>query len=178
MRFVPLSESDGSWSRMKSAWQSESSALNEDFSTFTIGSLGPLDAIASKQTSGLFALEDDETVHAFCQASRLLVKEYPLPVLRVRFVTVSPRYDLGVLGTAEYAQIMVQLLSGVVWLARGQLPAHRIRFHLKSPADAQFFTGLQMSMLQENPFSDFQVRGAWLDCPLKETETDADADEN
>ena len=75
----------------------------------------------------------------------------------------------------QYAQILVALFSGIVWLSRDTLSAGHIRFFLKSPGDSQFFAALQASTPM-SPFSEFTIEGALIECSLKEaeaSETDA-----
>lgn len=169
MQLVPLTEIDRSWSKLKAQWRDQSTLLQEDFSTFAIGTFAALDPLALKDSkeSGLFGLHDGSNFMAICQVSRLLVKGRAAPLLRARFITMAPKFDLGESGLNEYAHVLVQLFSAVVWLARGALPASHIRFHLKSPADARYFSGLQTSSLEENPFRKFIIRGSWIECSLR-----------
>lgn len=169
MQLVPITEIDRSWSKLKSQWETESASLREDFSTFAVGTFSALDPLAFKDAreSGLFGLRHEDSFVAFCQVSRLLVKKYTSPMLRARFVTVSPKFDFGVASLEEYANVLVQIFSGVVWLARSQLPASHLRFHLRSPADAQYFAGLQACSIEQNPFREFGIRGSWVECTLR-----------
>ena len=91
---------------------------------------------------GLYCLTEGDRFHAVCQIRRLLMSKYQEPILRARFVNVSPSYCLGQVCTDEYAQMLVTLFSGVVWLSRDALAASHIRFSLKSPGDSQFFAAL------------------------------------
>ncbi|MDW4691844.1 hypothetical protein NQ237_25295, partial [Escherichia coli] len=74
-------------------------------------------------SQGLYHLTDGERVHAVCQVRRLLMSRYSAPALSARFVNVSPIYDLGIAGAGDYAQMLVALFSGVVWLSRDALSA-------------------------------------------------------
>ena len=98
-----------------------------------------------------------------------MMSKFPTPILRARFVNVSPVYELGLAGSSQYAQILVALFSGIVWLSRDSLSAGHIRFFLKSPGDAQFFAALQVST-PLSPFSKFTIDGALIECSLKEAE--------
>jgi hypothetical protein len=75
----------------------------------------------------------------------------------------------------QYAQVMVALFSGIVWLSRDSLSAGHIRFFLKSPGDSQFFAALQAATLL-SPFSKFSIDGALIECSLKEAEASETAD--
>ena len=94
-------------------------------------------------TPTLYCLSDGERVHAACQVSRLMMSKFPIPILRARFILVSPIYELGIANAGQYAQMMVALFSGIVWLSRDTMIASHIRFFLKSPGDSQFFAPLQ-----------------------------------
>jgi hypothetical protein len=73
-------------------------------------------------------------------------------------------------GGGEYAQIMVALFSGIVWLSRDSPSAGLIRFFLKSPGDSQFFAALQIDA-PLSPFSKFTIEGALIECSLKQAES-------
>lgn len=169
MDLLPLSESDKSWQSLQAQWRGESADLKDDFSTFAVGTFGALNPIAQEDVtkSGLYGLHDGKSFKAFCQVTRLLMKGYDSPVLRARFATVSPKFDLGTHNMADYVQVLTHLFSGIVWLARSRMPAKHVRFHLRSPADAQYFFGLASTSLEGNPFSKFEIRGAWIECTLR-----------
>ena len=82
---------------------------------------------------------------------------------------VSPIYELGIANAGQYAQMMVALFSGIVWLSRDTMTASHIRFFLKSPGDLQFFAPLQAAT-EQSPFSEFTIGGALIECSLKEAE--------
>lgn len=169
MRLVPISENGSAWRNLKAQWKEESERAGEEFSTFAIGTFGALDPLAAQDPAkaGLYGLyEDDDQVHAFCQINRLLMPSYPTPVLRARFATVSPAYDVGLHGVGGYSRVLVALFSGVIWLARNKLLADYVRFHLRSPGDGQFFAALQIKS-DLSPFSSFNIRGAWVECTFR-----------
>jgi hypothetical protein len=170
VRLVPIGETGSAWQSLKAQWKTEAEGAGEDFSTFAIGTFSALDPLAAQEPakSGLHGLYDGSRAHAFCQVNRLLMPRYSAPVLRARFATVSPAYDVGLHGVGGYAQVLVSLFSGVVWLSRNKLAADHVRFHLRSPGDAQFFAALQINT-DLSPFSSFTTRGAWVECSLKKT---------
>jgi hypothetical protein len=98
-----------------------------------------------------------------------MMSKFPNPILRARFIVVSPIYDLGIADAGQYAQMMVALFSGIVWLSRDTMTAGHIRFFLKSPGDSQFFAPLRAAT-ELSPFSEFTIEGALIECSLKETE--------
>ncbi len=171
MRLLPMKEPDKAWRSIKAQWKKDAEGVGEDYSTFAMGSCAVFDGLI-KDTSNpsLYCLSDGERVHAVCQVSRLMMSKYSTPMLRARFVSVSPVYELGLAGAGEYAQIMVALFSGIVWLSRDSLSAGHIRFFLKSPGDSQFFAALQIAT-PLSPFSKFTIEGALIECSLKEAET-------
>jgi hypothetical protein len=118
--------------------------------------------------SGLYCFYEENKPRAFCEIKRLLISRYPTPVVRARFVTISPLYDAGVIDLNGYSQLMVGLFSAVVWLARTSLSSQIIRFNLRSPNDAQYFAALQV-VAPLSPFEKFVIKGAWIECIVKRT---------
>jgi hypothetical protein len=168
MRLIPISQDDRSWNKIKTDWKAIADKAGEDFSTltamFTI--LEPF-SVQEGSNSGLYGYYEDGHARAVCQISRILVSRFPHPVVRVRFVTVSPLYDSGSIDLSGYSQLMVGLFSGVVWLARTALGSRIIQFHLRSPSDAQYFAALQVAA-PLSPFAKFSCKGAWIECMLKD----------
>ena len=171
MRLLPMKEPDRSWRSIKGQWKKDAESVGEDFTTFSTGIFSAYDGLTKDgDNPNLYCLSDGERVHATCQVSRLMMSKFPNPILRARFIVVSPIYELGIANAAQYAQMMVALFSGIVWLSRDTLSAGHIRFFLKSPSDAQFFTALQAAT-QLSPFSEFKIEGALIECSLKEAES-------
>jgi hypothetical protein len=168
MRLMPISDADKSWPSLKSQWRRAAEGADEDFSTFALGPLAALDQLVMQGSgkAGLYGLYDGQVPHAFCQVNKLLMAKFEGPVLRARFMTVSPIYDFGTADLATYAQVLVELFSGVVWLSRNTMSASHVLFHLRSPADAQFLAPLQATV-PDSPFAKFAIKGAWVECDLK-----------
>jgi len=176
MRLLPMKDPDRSWRSIKGQWKKDAESVGEDFSTFSTGIFSAYDALTKDGDSpNLYCLSDGERVHATCQVSRLMMSKFPTPILRARFINISPNYELGQADAGQYAQMMVALFSGIVWLSRDTLSAGHIRFFLKSPGDAQFFTALQVAT-PLSPFSEFKIEGALIECSLKEAETSETAE--
>ena len=176
MRLVPMKDADKSWRAVKAQWKKDAESVGEDFSTFSMGSHAAFDGLTKDgDHPTLYCLSDGEKVHAACQVSRLMMSKFPTPILRARFITVSPIYELGVADADQYAQIMVALFSGIVWLSRDSLSAGHIRFFLKSPGDSQFFAALRAAT-PLSPFSKFTIEGALIECSLKEAEASETAE--
>ena len=174
MRLLPIKDPDRSWRTIKAQWKKDAEGVGEDFATF--GGITAFDVLATKEgdNPGLYCITDGERVHAVCQIRRLLMSKYQEPILRARYVNVSPSYELGLAPTSEYAQMLVALFSGIVWLSRDSMTASHIRFFLKSPGDAQFFAALQAATSM-SPFSKFTIEGALIECSMKDAAASADA---
>jgi hypothetical protein len=171
MRLLPMKDPDRSWRSIKVQWKKDAESVGEDFSTFAQGSYTAFDALTKDgDNPTLYCLSDGERIHAACQVSRLMMSKFPTPILRARFIAVSPLYELGAANARQYAQTMVALFSGIVWLSRDTLAAGHIRFFLKSPGDSQYFAALQAAS-PLSPFSKFTIEGGLIECSLKEAET-------
>jgi len=131
--------------------------------------------VKDDKNPSLFCLSEGDRSHAVCQVSRVMMSKYPTPTLRARFTTLSPVYELGIADIAQYAQIMVALFSGIVWLSRDSLSGSHIRFFLKSPGDAQFFAALRVES-PLSPFSVFTIDGSLIECSMRESDS-AEEDE-
>jgi len=176
MRLLPMKDQDRSWRTIKVQWKKDAESVGEDFSTFSQGSYSAFDGLTKDgENPTLYCLSDGERIHAACQVSRLMMSKFPAPILRARFIVVSPIYELGVADAAQYAQMQVALFSGIVWLSRDTLSASHIRFFLKSPGDAQFFAALRADSPM-SPFSKFTIDGGLIECSMREAEAD-EADE-
>jgi hypothetical protein len=170
MRLLPMKEPDKAWRSIKAQWKKDAEGVGEDYSTLATGSFAVFDTLIKDASNpALYCLSDGERTHAVCQINRMMMSKYPSPTLRARFVCVSPVYELGLAKSGEYAQMMVALFSGLVWLSRDALAAGHIRFFLKSPGDSQFFAALQVET-PLSPFSKFTIEGSLIECSLKEAE--------
>ena len=139
MRLLPMKEPDRSWRSIKGQWKKDAESVGEDFSTFSTGSFTAYDGLTKDGGHpSLYCLSDGERIHAACQVSRLMMSKFPTPILRARLVVVSPVYELGLADAGQYAQILVALFSGIVWLSKDALSAGHIRFFLKSPGVHNF----------------------------------------
>ena len=96
MRLLPMRDPDKSWRSIKAQWKKDAEGVGEDFSTFSMGSFTAFDALTRDgENPSLYCLSDGERIHAACQVSRLMMSKFPTPMLRARFVVVSPVYELG-----------------------------------------------------------------------------------
>ncbi|OWQ95120.1 hypothetical protein [Sphingopyxis witflariensis] len=157
--------STGTWGLFETDWRAQCEAFGEDFDQYAVGSLPVLRAIAteSPKDAGVFALRgDDGSYAAIAQVNSTLLPGYEGKVLRVRHLLLSPTLDYGELSLEDYANIMGRMFSRTVYLAASEMPSAHVKFHLRSPADRQFFSSA-LSMLKDFAiFSSVAMRGAWL----------------
>jgi hypothetical protein len=173
MRLMPISDADRSWGALKGQWRKAAEAIEEDFSTFASGPFAALDLqMQQGGKAGLYGLYEGTVPHAFCQVNKLLIPRFEGPVLRARFMTVSPLYDFGGKDLTGYGQLLVELFSGIVWLAHNTMSASHVLFHLRSPNDAQFLAPLQ-SVGAGSLFTRVAIKGAWVECDLRLPEEEA-----
>ena len=133
MRLLPMKEPDRSWRSIKGQWKKDAESVGEDFSTFSTGSFTAYDGLTKDgDHPSLYCLSDGERIHATCQVSRLMMSKFPSPILRARFILVSPVYELGIADAGQYAQMMVALFSGMMPVPGGM-----------GVAEAGFTVGLQ-----------------------------------
>lgn len=165
MNLVPLSDDDGSWSDLKTAWRAQCDEFGEDFSAYAQGVFSVLDPLAADghPRAGIFSLKEPSGYIAFCQINRTPLPGYDGPVLRVRFITLAPEYDFGDLPLEAYSKVLVGLFYDVVKLSiSDDMRARHIKFHLASPADRQFFAAIGSHLNEEGLFETVRVQGGWL----------------
>lgn len=159
-----LSASDGSWEALKRAWRAECEKFDEDFETYAPATFSILDPLAleNSKKAGIFGLRDGSSMSAVCQANCTPLPGHPKPVLRVRYMTFSPRFDFGELEVQDYAKALVQLFFGIIDLSQRVMAANEVKFHLRSLADRQFFAALEMPLSKVSAFKRVEVQGMWL----------------
>ena len=78
-------------------------------------------------------------------------------------MTLSPMYDFGDLEVRDYATLLVKMFAATLNLSyTSQMAAKYIKFHLRSPADIQFFAALGTHLNEADFFERVHTRGAWL----------------
>lgn len=159
-----LLHSDGTWDAFRDDWESQCAAYDEDFATYAEGTFAVVKTLLDTEgeAAGLYAVKIDNRHVSMCQLNRASLPGYSSPVLRVRFMTLSPEYDYGDKSVEDYAAILVATFATVLALSNGTMEAKHIKFHLRSPADRQFFAMLGNGLTEANVFHSVQVRGAWL----------------
>lgn len=165
-KFVQLSNDDGTWEAFLSDWQKQCEVVEEDFEDYSAGSLSVLQKLvdAPEKGAGVFALEVDGTYLTVCQINVTPLPKYTGPVMRVRYLSLSPYLDYDDVDTKPFGLILGHTFLNVVKLSDvyGWSQADHIKFHLRSPSDNTFFTNLGKSLEKVDEFTSVQTRGAWL----------------
>jgi hypothetical protein len=156
---------------MLERWKNEADAFGEEFESYSQIPLSVFNEIMErdKETTRLYVLYDSGIYPAVCMVNHAYIPNYQGPVLRVRHILFSPRFDLGDASTDEYTATLAQILVNVIALAKDdpKLKAPHIKFHSRSPNDIQFFTLFGRLMDGSSAFASVQSRGAWLYITLK-----------
>lgn len=170
-KFTRLLEETGTWMSFESDWRAQCADLEEDFDSYAEATLSVVRDIirVEKKKAGVFALQNNDKYLAMCQINRAALPGYDAPVLRVRFITFCPDVDLRDLPQNEYGRMLVSLLTEVLVLAKTdpEMGSRHIKFHLRSPADVQFFTALGQGLHDTKSFETVVTRGAWLYITLR-----------
>ena len=139
MPLVQISESDGSWNRLKAAWKEQCEAAGDDFSLYAQGTFIVLDDLAKKAEAraGIYGVKrGDEPPEVICQVNTTPLPGHPEPVMRIRMVTVSPAIDFGLVPEASYAETLADLFFGIIELTQDDnMGANEFKMHLRSPED-------------------------------------------
>ncbi|MFG1317699.1 hypothetical protein [Xanthobacter autotrophicus] len=158
-----LCVADGSWEVFEADWSRQCAEFDETLDSFAPAHVPMLKAAATKEPkSGAFALPFDDHHAAACQLNCTPLPGYDGPVLRLRFLTLSPRYDLGNTERETYREILVRLLQGVLDVSDTLWPARHVKFHLASPADKDFFEEVGKPLDASGVFENVGVKGSWL----------------
>jgi len=168
-----ISFSDGSWQAFEADWQLQCSDMGESFNDYAPDSLGVLKSIAdgtlktadgpgSKTVVAALIERSSGQHHLACMLNLANIPGTDGMTLRVRHLLVSPRLDYGSEGVAAYADVLVGTLAGVVKVSESDMSANNIRFHLRSPGDAEFFAAFGKALDGEQIFRSVEMRGSWL----------------
>ncbi|CVI22769.1 conserved hypothetical protein [Agrobacterium fabacearum CFBP 5771] len=164
LEIVRLLHNDGTWEAFKQDWEAQCAFYDEDFGSYAEGTFSVVGDLVQQEgaAAGLFAVKVDGRHVSMCQLNRANIPGYTGPVLRVRYMTLSPDYDFGDKPVEDYADILIKTFATVLAVSNKLMKADHIKFHLRSPADRQFFAALGRGMDETDMFHSVQVRGAWL----------------
>lgn len=117
-----------------------------------------------QKKAGVFGLKIGNSYSAMCQVNKAGLPKYDSPVLRTRYMTLSPEYDLTNKTISEYGDVLVALLAEVMGLAilDKELECRHVKFHLRSPADIPFFAAIGKGIKERDVFDAIETRGMWL----------------
>lgn len=166
-KFLCLDRDGPTYNDLLDAWKRETEALGEDFEIFSAIPVSVFQQIAEKDAKNtrLYAAQaEDGTFGAVCMLNHAWIPGYDGPVLRVRHILLSPKFDLTDLPLSEYSDVLNTILSGVILCSDqdDMMKANHIKFHARSPADMQFFAEVGKELSGAEVFHSVQARGAWL----------------
>lgn len=167
-----LARDDGSWDAFEADWKAQCDEVDESYDDYAPDAFGVIGGIIDKSlstvggvsTTRVGALWDSESkrYYAACVLHRSLLPHTPGFTLRVRQLVVSPLLDYGVAEVQMYPDVVIGVLTGIIYLSSSVLQANNIHLHLRSPEDISFFRSLGMALSGANVFASVQTRGSWL----------------
>lgn len=163
--FSLVSQQNGLWQKLVMSWKAQCIELNGDPDVYETGDMAVVKALAEgvgERNAGIYALHKSNDFYALCQLNCSYLTGYTGKVLRVRFVTLSPKYDLGEYPVEEYVSIISDLFNGVLGVSDNYLQSDHVKFHLNSPGDRNFFMGFSERLRQSSGFVSVAFRGSWL----------------
>ncbi len=161
---------DGSWGDFEADWRNQCAAFQEEFEQYAVGSIPVLQSVAGepRDDCGVFALKaEDGSFAAVAQVNSTNLPGYTEKVLRVRHLLMSPTHDFGDPSVEDYGKVLARMFTRTVNLAYSRMPSLHVKFHLRSPADQQFFYGVIDALKEFEIFTSVAMRGAWLYLSLK-----------
>jgi len=86
---------------------------------------------------------------------------------------LSPNFDFGEYAMGDYSRVLARMVVRTIALAVGELPSRHVKFHLRSPADREFFAASAEGISASDAFYDVAIKGSWLHMSLRIGEADA-----
>ncbi len=170
--FVKLHESDGSWGVFEKDWREQCERIGEDFDSFAGLTFSVVKDLVHTENgkAGLYALRMEGSHVAMCQLNYATIPGYQEPVIRTRFITLSPTYDLTDVGEGAYSKAMIDLLYHVIRTGAldKTMKTRHVKFHLRSPADKAFFTAVGRGLNESDVFESVKTIGQWLHVSIAE----------
>lgn len=165
-KLVRLLKDDGTWTEFEADWKRQCEQLGEDFDSYAGSTFSVISDLVEKEQkkAGVFGLKIGNSYSAMCQVNKAGLPKYDSPVLRTRYMTLSPEYDLTNKTISEYGDVLVALLAEVMGLAilDKELECRHVKFHLRSPADIPFFAAIGKGIKERDVFDAIETRGMWL----------------
>lgn len=165
--------SDGTWAGFEDDWRRQCDEVGEAFDDYANDSVQVLENIAAgtaasvggaSNKTGVAAMRntEDGRFYAACMLNRAMLPNDTGLTLRVRHLLVAPVLDYGAVDPTIYADVLIGTLAGIINLSESAFQANNVRFHLRSPADMEFFRAFGKALDGEKVFASVQMRGAWL----------------
>ena len=167
MEFVRVSSEDGSWEKLLEQWEAECEEAGESFELFEPGAFSVLRPLAEEEqrdNAGVYALYDKENdrYDALCQLNTAMLPKTTGVTLRVRMSMLSPRYDFGETTITEYKSVLLSIIFNVWMITMNEMKEDHARFHVRSPADVEFFREFAGAIQGSRFARTVETRGSWL----------------
>jgi hypothetical protein len=172
IKFVRLESETGTWGELIDDWKSQCDAFGEDFASYENEPIGVVKDLAEgprRNDAAAFALHDGDRYAAVCQVNCTCIPGFSSEVLRVRMLYLSPHYEFGEYGLEDYSELLIDIFYGVIGISNCEMPARYIKFHLRSPADRQFFATFGSALGEAGAFEEVGRVGSWLHITKRET---------
>ena len=165
-KFIQLSKDDGSWDDLCHNWRTQCEEFEEEFEDFAIAPMSVIRPLieSPEQRAGVYATVLDNHFTSICHINVAMLPKYDGPVLRMRHLTMSPRIDYGENTISTYADVIANNFLGTLDLSNkdGFMKSDHLKYHLRSPADHDFFTILGQHLSRLAQFETVQKAGSWL----------------
>lgn len=163
-RFDRLLNADGSWAKVMDDWTRQCQELGESIDDFAPEAMSVIRQYTDHCERNTWAagLSDGTHWSAVAMLNRAMLPKTTGWTLRVRHVIVSPLLDFGAWSKDAYAETLVNFVWATVQISNEVLPADHIKFHLRSPSDADFFRAFGNTLDSKNVFKQVSTHGAWL----------------
>lgn len=164
IELVRLRIADGTWAEFEENWKLQCDGFGEDFEYYQTGPLSYVRDLAEteQKCAAAYAMKVRTDYAAMCQLNVGRLPHTMGVTLRVRMMYMSPYFDYGDYDISEYALTLSRLVNEVVKISNGEMGSDHIKFHLRSPADRQFFAMYGQILDESNLFESVKTAGTWL----------------